>query len=1076
MAALVRLIGRGSIEAVGQVWEPAADRRSALLYYVAFARGWVSREDLLVLFWPDSDERRARANLRQLLVAVRALPFATELEVEPTRVRWPVATDLQTFDEAFERGELEALGDAWARPLLDGFRLATAPEFESWLELERIDRVERTRAGVCEVARRSLSEGRASAAATLLDRWLLSDPMHEEAFRLWAEASASTGMRTSVLARYESFAARLAGAFGVEPEPATTALVERVRLTSDAGNVGVLVAFGSGSRHVRPRATRLGGFVGREPELARLTEVLVPGAVVAVVGAGGMGKTRLALEAANRMVAHFADGVVCAELNEVRDADQVGSVLARALGLDFPPRASPLEAVAEVLAHRQTLVVLDNVEQIDDFEQVLARWCRSAPSAAWLVTSRRSLEMRDVSVLDLDGLAYPPDPDGEPAGAAFPAVELLMQRARQVGVALDLERDRTHVARVARFTAGMPLALELAAGWLRVIPIEVVADELAAGIDLLRAADGRTAPRHASVRAVFEASWSVLSHAERAALVALAPFRGGFTEAAARAVADVGRPMLLALRNKSFVSLGARGRFVQHPLLEAYVRERAASDPALVDARARHARWAFDLLEEQERLGQRGAAAKAVAAVVDELANVEAAWTHAVEAGDGSRFHVGGVTMVNAFRQAGRAARYDELVRGARRGAVPGTAAWAWLNLQGWSMGADRFGRDEEAFEEVEVALATLRRVERDPYWLAWALFVFANSAIGVGRRGLARTAIAEAAERFTALEDWDLVGEMRVTEYLLAEAPDERHRLFEVLEALVRRTGNTDLAVRGKRLHARFVATTFGDWGTALRLIEGVIAIERGRSAPPGRLVDPLLGAAGLTAAIGDLEAADAYAAEAQARASEMGPSGRDWLAAAIAERARLAWLRDDVVRAAALLDEVSDAGNGTRVEALRARLAVGSGDAARARVHVERAAAGSPGVLDGRAQAVEDARIGVLRAEVAVAAGDLRTARDALDGAISQALSSKLLPELLGALAGAVPLVPVLLGDELRSWVTVHPAAEYEVRRRVSAPHRAASVGGPGHDWPAAVAMAQRVLTALRVRVDEGTASSVR
>jgi DNA-binding SARP family transcriptional activator len=1012
-------------------------------------------------------------NLRQLLVAVRALPFAEGFEVEPMRVRWPVATDVARFDEALELCRPTDVDETWARPLLDGFRLSGAPEFASWLELERGDRNERVRSNLYRAARRSLASDRALDAAELLDPWLVAQPLDEEAFRLWAEASSLAGRRTTVLARYESFAARIVHAFGVEPEVETTALVERIRSGAAAGEVGRSeldrLKVGAGARHRTSRAARLGRFFGREAEMTRLDEELVPGAVVAVVAAGGMGKTRLALEAVDRFGARFLDGVVHVELHEVRDEAQANMALARAIGLDPSAQGSWRATPAEALVDRRPLVVLDNVEQIEGFESVLERWRVSAPNATWLVTSRRTVEGPAVSTLELGGLPYPAEDHDGSVGAEFASIAMLVQRARHMGVVLDHEADRGPLARVARSTAGMPLALELAAGWLRVIPIRVVADEIAAGLDLLRSADERRDRRHASVRAMFDASWSVLTQTERAVLVDLASFRGGFTEAAARIVAHAGRPTLLALRNKSFVSLAANGRFFQHPLLETYVREHALLDPAFGAARSRHAQWVFEFLEEQEQRGQRGGAATALLAVADELPNVEAAWTYALEAGAGARFHVGGATMVNAFRHAGRIATYDELVRRVRSVASHGSAPWAWAHLSGWSSESDQFGRDAEAYAEAEFALATLRRSEHDPYWLAWAHYLFAHTAVRAGRRGAARAAIQDAAERYASIEDWDLVGEMRVTEYMLADGADDRHRLFAAVEALARRAENTDLSVRAKRMHARFVATTFGEWGTALRLVDDVIAIERRRSAPARRLVDPMLGAAGLATAIGDLDLAEKYAAAAQSLAATMGPGGSDQRAAARAALARIAWLRQDFAGAMALLDGAQEGRDAAWTEILRSEIAFAAGDTVGARLHAEHAAAGMVGVLDLRARTVDVVGLQSLRAKLALAADDRRNARALVSDAIERALVARLLPALLGALSAAAPLLPTVMHDELEVWCSTHPAAEFGVRRRRLVAGRDTEASASEHGWEASRARAERVLSVVRGGIEE-------
>jgi DNA-binding SARP family transcriptional activator len=183
MRVSVRLLGRASIGVGGERWEPPAMRRSALLYYLAVTAGWVSRSDLLYLLWPDTEERKSQANLRQVLKATRALPYAVGLEVEWTRVRWVADTDLHGASP---------LPAAWPGDLLEGFQLPSAPEFESWLEIERADWRNRYRAGLLH-AQGTGANGAASGAA--LDDWLTRHPLDEEALRVWLRDAAASGRR-----------------------------------------------------------------------------------------------------------------------------------------------------------------------------------------------------------------------------------------------------------------------------------------------------------------------------------------------------------------------------------------------------------------------------------------------------------------------------------------------------------------------------------------------------------------------------------------------------------------------------------------------------------------------------------------------------------------------------------------------------------------------------------------------------------------------------------------------------------------------------------------------------------------
>ncbi len=230
MVVRVTLLGRPAIEVDGRRWEPAADQRSALMYYLASAGGWVPRDDLLALFWPDRPEHKARAALRQLLARTAKQPFAAALEVERTRVRWDVSTDADALVSA---GPTHA---TWPGSFLDGFRIPSAPEFDDWLALERSAWEGRWRVWALRTATDALAGDRAEHAREVLDAWLLQDPFDEAAFRAWCEASLRLGRRAATAQRYQAFEATLRSELGVDPQPATrTAAVGDGAASDSAG-------------------------------------------------------------------------------------------------------------------------------------------------------------------------------------------------------------------------------------------------------------------------------------------------------------------------------------------------------------------------------------------------------------------------------------------------------------------------------------------------------------------------------------------------------------------------------------------------------------------------------------------------------------------------------------------------------------------------------------------------------------------------------------------------------------------------------------------------------------------------
>ena len=1034
MQTLVRLLGRPSIRTGERAWEPAADRRSALLYYLAHAGTWVPRDDLLYLFWPDSDEHRGRANLRQMLVTVRALPFVRDLEVERTRVRWLVETDHRTWSEQLAAADVAAGG--WPGTFLEGFRLPTAPEFESWLELERTAWSERYRSILLAVAERRASEGRVAEVAGLLDDWLTVAPLDEEVLRLWLATCAGSGRRTAALTRFTSFEVILARELGLPPEPATVALVERLRsdVSESATDASLARRVGEvAGRPLRPR-TRARAFVGREAELARLAAALLDGEapVVTLLALGGMGKTWLALEAAERLAPRFHDGVAVAWLANARSLDQVGPALLEAVGLEPYPLRSPLEQVAEALAGRRMLIVLDNVEQLTGVGQVVERLRAAAPGVAWLLTSRERVGLADETLLELAGLPAPADPH-EDALASYGAVALLLDRARRMGLHLDLDRHAEALVRVCRLTAGMPLALALAAGWLRVLPIDRIAAELESGAGaLLVASEEAEDPRHVSLEVVFDASWGALTEAERAALRRLAAFRGGFTEAAARAVADVGRPLLLVLRNKSFVSLDAAGRFYQHPLLEAFVRDRATADAdRFAAARERHARWYCGYLAHWEDAGQQHHHRAAVHALRVEHGNLEAAWEYALDAGWWKALEKGGAHLGFSYLAAGRPLRWSELLRAGLERVPQDSPTWAVLEVHESSI-AEFAGRHHEAYLRRRRAVAILRR-HGDRFSLAWGLLLFAESAWSLGYAEEARASLRESADTFAELAEPHLLGMALHKLQAIIDDPEERERAYLLSVENSRQTGNVITRIEADADYGWFVAHTYGEYAPGLELIDR--ARERLRHEGPVRFSEAALVA---RAADVRLLAGDVASAEANAReALELWPPYRVMFPHVegdlLALLASTLWFRGDATEAEAIVSVGSEAASSLRGMLVRSLIARERGDLLVARGCADQALALTAPPSVGRDGHRARALALVESAEVALALSESATARRDVHGALGLALRWRMLPILLQACTAAAPLLAPDLARAVLAWSAGHRAAPFALRRRL-------------------------------------------
>jgi predicted ATPase/class 3 adenylate cyclase len=341
-------------------------------------------------------------------------------------------------------------------------------------------------------------------------------------------------------------------------------------------------------------------FVGRADELASIDRMLdEPDCrLLTLVGPGGVGKTRLALEAAARRADRYQHGVHFVPLVGVPAPDLLAPAVAESLQFRVDNAHSAIPArdqLVDFLRERATLLVLDNFEHLLDARDLLTEVIEQAPQVELLTTSRERLQVQSEWVLDVDGLA---NGSGNGHAGDSAAVRLFVDRARQVDGCYALtDSERPHVERVCRLVNGMPLGIELAAAWASTLSCAEIADEIERNLGFLETSMQDVPERHRSLRAAFDQSWRLLSGGERRVFSRLSVFRGAFARDAAAAVAGAGLAELQRLVSKSLVRRAGLGRFELHELLRQYAAERLAAEQAeFADARESHARFYVGML------------------------------------------------------------------------------------------------------------------------------------------------------------------------------------------------------------------------------------------------------------------------------------------------------------------------------------------------------------------------------------------------------------------------------------------------------------------------------------------------
>jgi predicted ATPase/DNA-binding CsgD family transcriptional regulator len=347
---------------------------------------------------------------------------------------------------------------------------------------------------------------------------------------------------------------------------------------------------------------KVSSFIGREGELAEVRRLVSAARLVTLTGAGGAGKTRLAVQVAAGLADDTVDGIWFADLAPLGDPDLVAVSVADVLGVRQEPSRPVLDTLAEAIGGRSLLLLLDNCEHVIGACAKLAdALLRGCPSLALLATSREPLGIDGEQVYRVPSLATPADGDDPEAIRASEAVRLLEERAAAQGVALAWAQPAAEVAgRICRRLDGIPLAIELAAARLRVMPAAELEARLDERFAILTGGSRAALPRQQTLRAMVDWSWELLTGAERAVLGRLSVFAGGFGLAAAEAVAaaeDVPAAEVLgrlgALVDKSLVQFGDTGAGPGRYRLLDTVRQYAARQlDALGPAAVNHARIA----------------------------------------------------------------------------------------------------------------------------------------------------------------------------------------------------------------------------------------------------------------------------------------------------------------------------------------------------------------------------------------------------------------------------------------------------------------------------------------------------
>jgi predicted ATPase/DNA-binding SARP family transcriptional activator len=742
----LHFLGPPLVELDGQSLQLGRHKAVALLAYLALTRQPHSRDALATLLWPELDQSHARGQLRRTLSLLNRTVGRGWLAVDRETAQW--AGDAEAWIDVEALRERLAACAAHGHPaeqacadcvpllteavelyrdgFMAGFTLPDAPAFDEWQFFEGEGLRDEVSDALQWLVQWYGDQGEYDAAIPHARHWLALDSLHEPAQRELMALYARSGQRAAALRQYAECERVLGEELGIPPAAETTELYEAIRSRRELPMV--TTAEGAGpSEPSTPRRHNLPvqgtPFVGRGQELDELDRLLAPTAearLVTVVGPGGMGKTRLALEAAARQLAHYPDGAWFVPLAPLQSAEGIAPTVAQVLGASFYGTDPPSRQLLRYLREKRMLLVLDNLEHLLEGVDLLVEILRTVPGVRLLATSRMRLSLREEQVFPLGGMDYPELPDGRPVAydvRRSDSVGLFARSARRARPTFELqEEDLPHVARICQLAQGMPLAILLAAAWAPVLTPAEIAAEMERSLDFL-AADWRDEPeRHHSMRAVFDATWGMLAEEERQIFARLSVFRGGFTREAAQAVAGTDLRTLVSLVNKSLSQRDRGGRYEVHELLRQYGEEQLGKTPEeREETLDLHCEYYTELLARREMDLWRGY----LEASLHEIDNIRAAWRRMMRHGRTAEIHKCLHSLWYVYLAAGLLPEGETVFQQAEEALRPRpgeeaneerAAAWGLaLAIQGFF--AAYTGHVEQGEKQIEKALPILHRL-----------------------------------------------------------------------------------------------------------------------------------------------------------------------------------------------------------------------------------------------------------------------------------------------------------------------------------------------------------------------------
>jgi predicted ATPase/DNA-binding SARP family transcriptional activator len=581
--------------------EPIMDFRSnkaqALLVYLAVEGRMISRGELIGLLWPESSEKHAMTSLRVVLSTLRQRVGAyldisrSHLVLKPDAEIYFDGIDLE---EKVARGDIEGALALNSGDFLTGFDIRESAAFDEWRLLVQ----ERYRwlliAALHRTTSDAIDQGDREKGLRLAGKLLDLDPIDEAGYRYMMQLLTQDGRRSAALLLYEKLQEILDKELGVTPSQETEDLFRRI-----TQNEIPAAPKSQKTRNNLPAPQT--SFINRVQELIQIDSMIGdPNCrLLSLVGPGGVGKTRLAIEAARRNLDNFSEGIYFVNLGPLSSSEYIIPAIADALNFKIDSQASdqdPKNQLLDFLEDRFLLLVMDSFEHLISDAGLVSEIITRATRIKVMATSRERLGLGVEWVFKLDGLKVPEASRGT-SPEKDSAIQLFVERACQVNRNFQASFEELDlVAAACQLVEGMPLGIELAAAWSSMLSCREIYEQINRNLDFLSTKLHDTPLKHRSMRAIFDQSWDLLTKVQQKNYRELSVFQGGFSMDAASWVTGTSMEQLSNLMDKSLLTRDDSGRFGMHNSLRHYASEKLKDEEKTAEVKERHAQYYVGLL------------------------------------------------------------------------------------------------------------------------------------------------------------------------------------------------------------------------------------------------------------------------------------------------------------------------------------------------------------------------------------------------------------------------------------------------------------------------------------------------